>query len=88
MLTAAELVQMTLEVRGDLASEELESLGHDLGHLVVWKTSAYGPDEHRGWLDCPCGWHAETNAASSRRVVQEHLEGVVGERFDADGRER
>jgi hypothetical protein len=88
MLTEAELAQMTLEVRGDLDNEELEALGASLGHYVSWTTTAFECDNHQGDLSCECGWKKSVRANWSQQAVQEHLEEIVGQRFDANGEER
>lgn len=90
MLKEAELAQMTMpEVREKLDNEELVCLGISLGHYVVPETTEYDCDTHTGYLRCECGWESKGAAAPAwREMVQEHLEEMVGRRYDADGREQ
>lgn len=90
MLTEAELAQMTMPpVREKLDPEELECLGHEIGHYVKPYTTEYACDSHEGYLVCQCGWRSRVvKSCWWSELVRDHIEGVVHERFDADGNER
>lgn len=88
MLNDSELAQMTEVIRDKLDSDELRSLGKSLGHHVSWTTTVFECDSHSGFLLCECGWRKHGSASWARERVQEHLEEVIGERFDAEGNER